>query len=299
MSVNTAQLYADIEPVVRSKWGLGRKEVLKVRDQIFDSSETEEAMMETLEMGGPGILAPKQENQPINLMGMALSNVKRWTSATFAGGMQLSREAIMDSKTKEIHSASSLLGRAAEITPELLAAQYLDRSFDTAFPATWDGQPLFSLSHVRPGGGTYANCNSVAASLSESALEDVRVSLMYATDSAGLPAGLAVKKLVIPSSLTNTAEKITRSEKQLGSANNDPNVVRDLARGFIATPYVTNLTRWMVKTTASQGLFWKFREKIQFIQDNNPSVLGTLFLSFFRAYWGCENPRALWGVNAA
>jgi hypothetical protein len=300
MAVNTATLYANIEPVVRHRWGLERGKVKKQAQEIFSFSSSKDPIYETLEQAGPGMLKLKVQNQAIQTGTVTLGRPKRWEAATYAGGVELSYEAVRDAKSSEIKTPAGLLGRSTERAPQMLLAQFLDRSFDANFPATWDGKELCSTAHLRPDGTTYSNAMTVPASLSETSLEDVVIALRQTTGPDGLLDPVSLKKVVVASSSANLIAKIGRTERKLGSNYNDVNVVMDDAKKHVVFDYLTNQTRWFVTTDRNpDGLFWKWVEEPEFIRDNVSLTLSALFISFFRAMWGCEDPRSIYGVNAS
>jgi hypothetical protein len=109
-------------------------------------------------------------------------------------------------------------------------------------------------------------------------------------------APVSPRAMIVPSSLDVLSEKLAKSEKTLGSANNDPSVVQGMKR--IVFDYLTNTTRWYVQTDADDGFYWDWREKPQFERDNVALTMQAVFICFFRAMWGAENARCVYASNA-
>lgn len=297
--MNSASIYKSIEPVTRHYWGLelNNVETPAVMDKIFDVESTDEPVMEATEYGGPGTLTYKPENDRITFDDIVQGGTKRWSAGTWASGIEISREAAEDTKYGAIKTASRSLGRATRLTPEYLAAQFLDRGFDTAYPALSDGLPIFSASHVVPKGGTYSNLLSTAYTLGEFALEQIFQNLATMPWTDGMVAPLQPKTLIVHSAKSIDAWKLMNTQLQMGSANNDRSFVAGKL-DVIGSPYLGSNTRYFVKTNAMEGLFWKWRVKPEFFRDNVDQLTMALFMVRFRAYWGIVDGRGMYGVNA-
>ncbi len=77
---------------------------------------------------------------------------------------------------------------------------------------------------------------------------------------------------------------------------NDPSVVN--GKKFMVFDYLTNTTRWFVQTDADNGFYWDWREKPQFERDNVALLMQAVYIAFFRAMWGAEDPRCAYSSNA-
>lgn len=298
--MNSASIYASIEPVTRHYWGLevDNAETVSVMPMIMDVESTDEPVMEAVDYGGPGTMTYKPENERITFDDIVQGGIKRWSAGTWATGIEISLEAAEDTKYAAIKTAARSMGRAGRLTPEYLCAQWLDRGFDTSYPALADGLPIFSASHTIPKGGTYSNLLASAMSLSELALEQVFQNLATMAWTDGMVAPLQAKSLIVPTALSITAWKLMNTQLQMGSANNDRSYVAGKL-DVISSPYLGSNTRYFFKTSAMDGPFWKWRKKLEFFRDNVDSLTMALFMSRFRAYWGIIDGRGLYGVNAA
>lgn len=295
--INIAQHYVGIEPVTRKHYGLGKDSIESQFDKIAKVDTVDEPIREFVEWGGPAQLQLKRENTAMRLRAIIPGPLKRVQAATYAGAIEISREAVMDHKVKEVKTAASSLGRATKKTPEYLFAQFLDRSHSTSYPVTADNVALCSASHVTPYGTTFANTLATPAALSETALEDVMTALRTIPGPDTMLSPVMKKQLIVPSALAVLAEKLSTSQKTLGSANNDPSYVRGTK--VMVFDYLTNTTRWFLQTDAENGLYWDWREKDQFERDNVALTLQAIFIAFFRAMWGGEDPRCIYGSDAS
>jgi len=295
-ALNIAQLYAAVEPVARKWFNSGMGKDPAQFSQIAEVNSVDVPIREFAEWAGPQQLELKVENAPMTVRTVALGTPKRVQVATFAGALEYSREAVTDVKISQLKTPAQALGRAASKTPEYLFAQFLDRSHNSAYPVTADNVELCSASHLTPYGTTYANTLATPAALSETSLEDIRTALRTMIGPDGMLAPVMPKKLIVPSALDVLSEKLVKSEKTLGSANNDPSVIQAMKR--MVFDYLTNTTRFYVQTDADDGFYWDWREKPQFERDNVALTMQAVFICFFRAMWGAENARCVYASNA-
>lgn len=299
MAESIATLYGLVEPVVRKYYGLEMRKETPQFSQIAEVDDVDGPIRDFVEVAGPGQLDLKVENAAMTTKRIVQGPVKRVQAATFAAGIGLSFEVVEDAKYKQVKSTAASLGRAARKTPEYLFAQFLDRSFDSNFPVTADNVELCnSTSHLLPDGTTFGNALSTPAALSESSYEDVLTNLRTIPGPDGMLSPEEPECLVTPSALHILGEKLTISEKTLGSANNDPSYVKGKA-DHVTFDYLTNNTRWFVKTKNPNGLYWDWRQRQKFLRDNVSLALQAVFIAFFRAMWGCEDPRGIYGSNAS
>lgn len=297
MAMNSASIYKSIEPVVRHFWGLSKQEAKPIFSQIFETEETDEPILDAVEYGGPGAMKWKAENDRIFSDEIIQGVNKRWAAQTFATAIEISLEAVEDTKYGAIKTAAKSLGRSANLTPEYLAAQFLDRAFNTSYPALGDNLTLCNTAHLIPKGGTYSNSLATPYSLSEFALEQIFQNLAVIPGTDGMLMPLQPKKLVVPVALGPLAWKLSQTQLQVGSANNDLSFIAGKFEPVVFN-YLGSNTRYFVTTNADDGLFWKWRVKPQFMRDNVDMLTQALFISRFRAYWGCIDGRGIYGSNA-
>ncbi len=302
----STDLYSFIEPVTRKHFGMGSKNHKPVFSRIADVSSTDEPIREFQENAGIGLLELKPEGQSMQTKAITPGPNRRVQAATFALAAQFSREILDDIKDsansaalRKVTNASSLMGRAVKLTPEYLHAQFMDRSFNSAYPVTVDGVNLCSASHLSPLGTTYSNVPSIASALTESSLEDIKTQLMNTAAADGLLTPIMMEQVITTTANANLMEKLARSNKTLGSANNDPSVVAGTK--YVIDPYLSSASpaRWWVQTDAENGFYWQWRKETQYERDNVALSLGVVMLAFFRAMWGAEDPRCVIGVNAS
>jgi hypothetical protein len=303
MPGSVAQYFAAVDPVInRSFYGLEDPKTPRQFDKIFDVASDDEPQRSFVEYAGAASLTAKTENAPVAMKQVVQGPIKTHYTTTYAGALTFSYEAVTDVKNRyaKIVQPSGGLGRATRVTPELLTALYLDRAFNSSFPATADGIELCGV-HILPDGvTTFQNELATPAALDEAALEDVRVALRGTLSAEGNLMPLKIRQMVVPSAYEPIAMKLKTSDKTLGSANNDPSVVQ--GTGVQVFDYLGSSTRWLVQTDGTDktnpGLFWDWIEKPQFITDQVVLMLQKVYVAFFRARFGCGDWRDVYGSAA-
>lgn len=301
MAHGSSDFYAAIDPVVnRDFYGADKNKEKSQAFEFFKVGSDDEPQKSYVEFGGPRQLDQKAENARVAEKQFVQGGIKNWTTSTWAGAATVSMEAAKDitnhySKLKQQFSS---LGNAGRNTPELLCATFMDNAFNSSYPAIWDAKELCSTTHLLPDGlNTFSNMFSPAMALNEEALEQLIVNLRNIPGTDNQRRLLKVKKLMVPSALVPIATKLSRSDKTLGSANNDPSFVK----GMDVEPFdlLSSSTRWFAITDEEMGLFWDWIEKLQFITDQVPLNLQKVYVAYFRGRYGCQNARAVYGSNAS
>lgn len=300
MGHSTNDFFAAIDPVVnRNYYGLDDGDVEAQYSGIFKVGSDNEPQMSFVEYGGPSSLTLKTENAAVAAKYITQGPVKTHYTSTYAGAITISYEAAKDVKNRygKIAQASAALGEAERVTPELLTALYLDRAFNSSFPAVADGIELCGV-HILPDGvTTFQNELATPAALDETSAEDVRVALRTVLGPSGNIMPMKVASWVVPSAYEPIAMKLSQSEKTIGSANNDPSIVKGTK--VTVFDYLGSSTRWFAKTNKTKnGLFWDWIEKPQFITDQQVMMLQKIYVSFFRARFGCGDWRVIYGSAA-
>lgn len=296
-SVN--DFFAAVDPVAnRSFYGL-EDEIESQFKQFFKIGSDDEPQKSAVEYGGPASLSLKTENAAVAQKYILQGPIKTWNAATYAGAATISYEAARDVKNRygKIASTMGSLGRATKITPELLTALFLDRAFNSGFPASADGLELCSTAHLLPDGvTTVSNELATPAALDETSAEDVKTALRTIAGPDGNIMPHKVKGWIVPSALANIAEKLSKTDRTIGSANNEVSVVSGTK--VFNFDYLGSATRWFAKTDNNNGLFWDWIEKPQFLTDQVILMLQKTYVSFFRGRYGCVDFRDVFGSAA-
>ncbi len=298
MAHNSSNFSAAIDPVVnRSFYGLDEDQEAPQFSKIFKVGSDNEPIMSYVEVAGPTILSAKTENEAVERKVIRMTNPKTYTTLTYAGALELSYEAAKDTRNRyaRVSQPAAALGKGARQTPDFLTANYLDNAFDTT-GRIWDNLELCSTAHLLPDNTTWSNELSTPAALDETALEDIKIALRNIPGTNGQREPQMMKQVIVPSALSVVMEKLAKTRKQVGTAHNTESVVA--GSEYVVFDYLTNSTQWFVQTKCSDGLFWDWIEKLQFITDQVPTMLTKVYVAFFRSRFGAKNARCIYGSDA-
>jgi len=180
-------------------------------------------------------------------------------------------------------------------TKELLAANVLNNGF-TGGPTYGDGVSLLNAAHPNVAGGTWANQLAAAADLSEAALEQAIIDMGKYTDDRGKRIAVRPMKLVVPVDLVFEADKIMKTEYEVGTGNNTVNVVRSkFPGGVVVNHYLTDVDAWFILTDVKDGMKYFERRADSFTQDDDFDTDNAKFKATARYSFGCTDKRSIYG----
>lgn len=302
MAHGSADFWAAIEPVANRKFaGIGEKTPRQF-DKIFKVGSDDEPQTSYVEYGGvEATLQLKTENAAVVQKTTSQGPIKNYITQTFAGAATISFEAAKDVKNRypKLSQAVGLLGEAAHVTPELLTALFMDRAFDSNYPATADGVEMCGTHTLPDGVTTSANELSIPAALDETSAEDVQLAVAGTLGQSGNIRPLLVEKWIVPTAYRVIAKKLAGTKQSTGNANNDISVVA--GTDYEVFDYLGSSTRWFAGTNAmdkENGLFFDYIEKLQFITDQVPLMLQKVFIAYMRIRYGIKDWRHIYGVAA-
>ena len=233
MAISRAQLVKELEPGLNALFGLEYKQYANEAAEIFDTESSDRAFEEEVMLSGFGNAAVKPEGQGIQFDDAQETFTARYTNETIALAFAITEEAIEDNLYDRLASRyTKALARSMANTKQVKAAAVLNNAFTAAF-AGGDGVSLFSGVHPTLA-GTFSNMLTTAADLNETSLEQSLIDIAAMTDERGLKIAQGVK-LVIPSALQFTADRLMKSEGRTGTADNDINAINSM--GMIPQGY--------------------------------------------------------------
>lgn len=288
-------------PGVKAWWGADYKRYPEICKQVFETVSSSMAFEEDVQITGMGMAKVKDEGGSTEYDNIGQGYTTRYTHVAYSNGFIVTREEFADNQYPKVARARTReLSKSFRVTKETVAANIFNRAVDSNYLGA-DGKTLLATDHPEKV-GTFANRPIVAADLSESALEDLLIQVMTATDSVGDPIQLAPKRLLIPPQLYFTAMRILKSVQQSGTANNDINVINSQGL-FSADPikwnYLTDDDAYFVLTDVSDGLKHYQREARE-IEREGDFDTGNLKVKGYERYsFGYTDPRAVFGSPGA
>lgn len=282
-------------PGVNAWYGRTYKDYPTEYTQIFETYKSGKAYEEDVGLTSFGLASVKPEGGSINYDTERQGFTTRYTHITYGMGFIITREMVEDDQYDVAASRKAkALARSMRQTKEILGANVLNNSISTSYTGG-DGVALLSASHANVTGGTWSNLNAV--DLSEAALEDAQVAIAAFTDDRGLLIAAKPRKLVIPPALFFEAKRILGSDLRVGTANNDPNVLR--TEGIIpeiaVNHYLTGSDDWFLLTDVPDGLKHFERRADSFEMDNDFDTENAKFKATARYSFGWTDPRCIYG----
>lgn len=265
---------------------------------LFDTQSSKRNFEEDQAIVGLGLMNTKAELGSVQYDSMRQGWIQRYTHVTYALGFMVSRELVEDNLYSEISlKKASMLAFSARQTKEIIAANVYNRAQTSGYNGG-DGVPLLSASHPNVSGSTYSNKLTVAANLSEAALEQACIDIRKYTDDRGLRIAINPKQLIIPVDLEFEAYRILKSVGRVGTANNDPNALKDMGKfpgGVTVNNYLTSTTAWFIRTDCPEGMKHFERRGLEFTTDNDFDTENAKFKATERYSFGWTDPKALYG----
>lgn len=294
----------DLEDGLNAHFGMGYLEHEQEWKGVFDEESSQRAFEEDVLEYGFGAAPEKGEGQAISFDEGGQAWTKRYTHTTVALAFAITQEAIEDNRYQRLGPKyAKALARAFVHSKEIYAAAVVNNARSGSHLGG-DGKSLLATDHPLAGGGTFSNVLSVAAQLSEAAIEDALVMIRKAKDERGVPIALRPMKLVVPPEGEFTAERLRSTTQRPGTADNDINAVRNRRGSFYAADpvvmtRVTDADSWFVKTDAPEGLKHMRRMPLQRGMQPDFSTGNAQYKGRERYSFGWTDPRAVFGSMAA
>lgn len=183
-------------------------------------------------------------------------------------------------------------------TKENVVANVYNRAFNSSFTGG-DNVSMVNSAHPNVAGGTWSNTLSVAANLSEAALEQACIDIAKWTNDRGLRINIMPKSLIIPVDLQFEAERILKSQYRVGTSENDLNALVSMGKfpgGVKLNHYLTSTTAWFLRTNSPDGLKLFERAPDEFGEDNDWDTSNAKFKATARYSVGWTDPRGIYAT---
>jgi len=294
--INTGSFGKALWPGINTWYGQSYAEFQTEYDKIFTKNTSRKAFEEDVGTSMFGLAQQKGEGQAISYDSAQQGFIDRYTHVTYGLGFIITKEMVEDDLYDVIgKKRASALAFSMRQTKELLGANILNNGF-TGGPTYGDGVSLLNASHPNVAGGTYSNILAVAADLSEAALEQAVIDLGKYTDDRGKRIAVRPQKLVVPVDLVFEADKIMKTEYEVGTGNNTVNVVRSkFPGGVVVNHYLTDTDAWFILTDIKDGMKYFERRGDSFTQDDDFDTDNAKFKATARYSFGCTDKRSIYG----
>lgn len=183
-------------------------------------------------------------------------------------------------------------------TKENVVANVYNRAFNSNYTGG-DGVSMINSAHPNVAGGTWSNTLSVAANLSEAALEQSVIDISKWTNDRGLRINVMPKTVIVSPDNMFNIERILKSQYRVNTANNDVNALVSMGKfpgGVKVNHYLTSSTAWFIRTNSPDGLKLFSRSPDAFAEDNDWDTANAKFKANARYSVGWTDPRGIYGT---
>ena len=300
MAISRGQLVKELEPGLNALFGLEYQQYDNEHTQIYTTESSDRAFEEEVMLSGFAQAQVKPEGSGVTYESAQETFTARYTHETIALGFAITEEAIEDNLYDRLASRyTKALARSMASTKNIKGAAVLNNGFDANF-AGGDGKELFATDHPTLA-GTFSNELTTAAELNETSLEQSLIDIAAFTDERGLKIAAQGVKLIVPSALRFTADRLLMSVGRVGTADNDINAIRNMGMisgGYTVNHYLTSAKKFFIKTDVPNGLKHFNRSPIKTSMEGDFDTGNVRYKARERYVFGFSDPRGIFGSNA-
>ena len=301
MAISRGQLVKELEPGLNALFGLEYNRYDNQHAEIFDTENSDRAFEEEVMLSGFAQAQTKPEGSGVAFDNAQETFTSRYTHETIALAFSITEEAIEDNLYDRLASRyTKALARSMANTKQVKAANVLNNAFNSSF-AGGDGKELCATDHPTIA-GTFKNELSTAADLNETSLEQSLIDIAAMTDERGLKIAARGLKMIIPSELQFTAERLMKSAGKVGSANNDINAIASMGmipQGYVVNNFLTDTDAFFIKTDVPNGLKMFVRSPIKTAMEGDFDTGNVRYKARERYSFGFSDPRGIFGSPGA
>jgi hypothetical protein len=303
MAISRAQLVKELEPGLNALFGLEYKRYDTEHEEIYARESSDRAFEEEVMLSGFANADVKSEGQGVSYDEAQETFTARYTHETVALAFAITEEAMEDNLYDRISSRyTKALARSMANAKQVKGAAPLNNGLPAvATFKTGDGVSLINASHPTIA-GTFSNTLATAADLNETSLEQAMIDIAAFTDERGLRIAAQGKKMIIPSALQFTAERVLKSPGRVGTADNDINALKNLGmvpQGYRVNHFVTDTDAWYIITDIPNGMKYFDRAPLKTAMEGDFDTGNVRYKARERYSFGCSDPRGIYASPGA
>ena len=300
MAISRTQLVKELEPGLNALFGLEYKQYENQTSEIYTTESSDRAFEEEVMLSGFAQAQVKPEGSGVTYDNAQETFTARYTNETIALAFAITEEAIEDNLYDRLASRyTKALARSMAQTKQVKGASPLNNGFGTF--TSGDGATLFNASHTTIA-GSFSNTLSTAADLNETSLEQALIDIAAMTDERGLKIAAKGMKMIIPSALQFTAERLMASAGRVGTADNDINAIKSMGmipQGYAVNNFLTDTDAWFVKTDVPNGMKHFERTPLSTKMEGDFDTGNVRYKARERYVFGVSDPRGIFGTAGA
>ena len=301
MAISRNQLVKELEPGLNALFGLEYKQYDQEHAEIYTTESSDRAFEEEVMLSGFGQAKVKPEGSGVEFDKAQETFTARYTHETISLGFAITEEAIEDNLYDRLAQRyTKALARSMAQTKQIKAVSPLNNGFNGNFKAG-DGSNLFATNHATIN-GTFSNKLATDSDLNETSLEQAMIDIAGLTDERGLKIAARATKMIIPSQLQFTAERLMKSQQRVGTADNDINAMKNMGmipEGYRVNHYLTDVDSFYIITDVPNGMKYFERLPIQTKMEGDFSTGNVRYKARERYSFGVSDYRGIFGVEGS
>jgi len=303
MAISRGQLVKELEPGLNALFGLEYKQYDNQHAEIYTTESSDRAFEEEVMLSGFAQAQVKAEGSGVSFDNAQETFTARYTHETVALAFSITEEAIEDNLYDRLASRyTKALARSMAQTKQVKAVNPLIQGLPTTDNYdSGDGVSLFNTAHPTIA-GTFANTLATQADLNETSLEQSLIDIAAMTDERGLKIAARGIKMIIPSELQFTAERLMKSAGQTGGNNNDVNAIVSkgmIPQGYVVNNFLTDTDAFYITTDVPNGMKYFQRAAIKTAMEGDFDTGNVRYKARERYSFGVSDPRGIFGVEGA
>jgi hypothetical protein len=300
MAISRSQLVKELEPGLNALFGLEYKRYENQHAEIYTAENSDRAFEEEVMLSGFANAQVKAEGSGVSFDEAQETFTARYTHETVALAFAITEEAIEDNLYDRLASRyTKALARSMSNAKQVKAVEVLINGFGTF--KTGDGVALFSASHPTVA-GTFSNTLATAADLNETSLEQSMIDIAAMTDERGLRVAARGVKMIVPSELQFTAERLMKSQGRTGTADNDINALASMGmipQGYRVNNYLTDTDAFYILTDVPNGMKMFNRAPLTTAMEGDFDTGNVRYKARERYSFGVSDPRGIFASPGA
>ena len=300
MAISRGQLVKELEPGLNALFGLEYKRYENQHAEIYTTESSDRAFEEEVMLSGFAQAQTKAEGSGVVFDNAQETFTARYTHETVALAFAITEEAIEDNLYDRLASRyTKALASYMANTKQVKAVSPLINGFGTF--TSGDGSALFATNHPTVS-GTVSNTLATASDLNETSLEQSLIDIAAMTDERGLKIAARGVKMIIPSELQFTAERLMKTQGRVGTADNDINAIASMGmvpQGYRVNNFLTDPDAFYIITDVPNGMKYFDRAAIKTAMEGDFDTGNVRYKARERYSFGVSDYRGIFASPGA
>ena len=302
MAISRNQLVKELEPGLNALFGLEYKQYENQSAEIYTTESSDRAFEEEVMLSGFAQAQVKPEGSGVTYDNAQETFTARYTNETIALAFAITEEAIEDNLYDRLASRyTKALARSMAQTKQVKAVSPLNNGMPGGTFNSGDGVTLFNTAHTTIA-GSFSNTLATAADLNETSLEQALIDIAAMTDERGLKIAAKGMKMIIPSALQFTAERLMASAGRVGTADNDVNAIKSMGmipQGYSVNNFLTDTDAFFIITDVPNGMKHFERTPLSTKMEGDFDTGNVRYKARERYVFGVSDPRGIFSSPGA